>query len=96
MRRLLLGTFVMALSMGIVALVLPLYARELGASYTEIGMLGVAYVLFAIFLSVPVGRAGDRMGRIPFIILGFLSTSSVFVFYRNHLKETTVFKRWMN
>lgn len=64
-----------------VGLVLPLYASDLGASYTEIGILGVAYVLVGILFSAPAGLMGDRRGRAQFIKLGFLTTAFVFIFY---------------
>ncbi|MDI6884064.1 MAG: MFS transporter [Hadesarchaea archaeon] len=77
----LIGTFVIALSMGMAGLALPLYAKDLGATYTEIGMLGVAYVVFDALFSIPVGRAGDRWGRKPFLVLGFFATASLLAFY---------------
>ncbi len=70
-----------ALSMGMAGLALPLYAKELGASYTEIGMLGVAYVIFMVLFSVPVGSAGDRRGRKPLLVLGFILTACVLALY---------------
>ncbi|MEW6222397.1 MAG: MFS transporter [Candidatus Hadarchaeota archaeon] len=82
MRRLLISTFVISLSVGILAIVIPLYAAiDLGASYTEIGLLGVAYVVFNAALSVPVGRIGDRKGRKSFIVGGFLSAAFIFLLY---------------
>lgn len=71
----------MALSMGMAGLALPLYAGDLGASYTEIGMLGVAYVVFSVLFSVPVGSLGDRQGRKPSIVLGFFLTACVLALY---------------
>lgn len=68
--------------MGIFTLALPLYAaRELNASYTDIGLLGVAYVVTDALLSVPLGRIGDRRGRRPLIVGGFIATSLVFLAY---------------
>lgn len=82
MRRLLLSSFVVSLAMGIFTLALPLYAaKELNASYTEIGMLGVAYVISDVLLSVPLGRIGDRRGRKSLIVGGFLTTALVFLAY---------------
>jgi MFS family permease len=81
MRYLLASTFLVSLAMGMVGLALPLYAKDLGASYTEIGLLGVAFVVFGILVSVPSGRLADRYGRKPFILLSLFSTSCVFVLY---------------
>ncbi|MEM2875165.1 MAG: MFS transporter, partial [Candidatus Hadarchaeales archaeon] len=81
MRGLMLCTFVLSLAMGMVNLAVPLYASELGASYTEIGMLGVTYILLYVVLCVPVGRWSDRFGRRIFVLLGFAGTAAVFSGY---------------
>jgi MFS family permease len=81
MRKLLIGMFLMTFAMGVAGIALPLYARELGASYTEIGMLGVAYVAFDALFSIPAGRAGDRWGQKTLVVLGFIATSSVLFAY---------------
>lgn len=73
--------FAVTLGMGITGLVLPLHARDLGASYTEIGFLGITYVIFNVLLSVPVGRAADRWGRKLPLTLGMLSISGIFMLY---------------
>ena len=81
MRQLFAGMLLLAISMGMAGLALPLYAKDLGASYTEIGMLGVAYVIFIVLFSVPVGRAGDRLGRKPLLVLGFFLTACALALY---------------
>ena len=82
MRRLLLCMFIISLSMSIVGLALPIYARvELDASYTEIGLLGVAYCVLNAGLSVPVGRWMDRHGRKPLFGIGLLSLAFMFALF---------------
>jgi MFS family permease len=82
MRRLLLCMFIVSLSMSIVGLALPIYAREeLGASYTEIGLLGVTYCVLNAGLSVPVGRWMDRHGRKPLLGIGLLSLAFTFALF---------------
>ena len=82
MRRLLIGNFLISLAMGAVALLLPIYAaKELGASYTEIGLIGTMYVIFDVIFSVPAGVLGDRFGRRRFIVLGYVMTSFSFYLY---------------
>jgi MFS family permease len=78
---LMIAVFLMSMAMGGSALVLPLYASSLGASYTEIGMLGVAYVVLSVIFSIPAGRASDRRGRRNFIITGFFATAAVLSLY---------------
>lgn len=82
MRGLLVGSFVVSLAMGMVGLLLPLYAaKELNASYTEVGLIGAAYIVFDVLFSIPAGLLGDRFGRRPFILTGFLLTSAGFLLY---------------
>jgi predicted MFS family arabinose efflux permease len=42
--------------------VVPLYARELGMSIAEIGLINAAFFLMAGLLSFPMGMAADRCG----------------------------------
>ncbi|MFH1820943.1 MAG: MFS transporter [Methanobacteriota archaeon] len=81
MRRLLIGTSLISVTVGATALVIPLYASSLGASYTEIGMLGVAYVVLGAIFSIPLGRISDTRGRRGFMILGFISTAIALTLY---------------
>jgi len=81
MRYLLASTFIVSLSMGIVGLALPLYARDLGANYTEIGLLGTTYVIFNFLFSPFSGRVADRQGRKPFLVLGLFLVAFSFILY---------------
>jgi MFS family permease len=76
--------FVVALGMGMTGLTLVFYAKDLDATYTEIGLLGVTYVVFNVLLSVPAGRLADRYGRkIPMTVAMF-SIAGVFMLYAWH------------
>lgn len=55
---------------GILSFVLPIYGRELGASAMEIGGLFSAFALVPVFVRPVLGRALDRWGRRPFLLLG--------------------------
>lgn len=71
MRRLLASTFIVSLAMGLTGLALPLYARDLGANYTEIGLLGAMYFAFNVIFSPLTGRFADRHGRKIPLVAGF-------------------------
>ncbi|MFB3917377.1 MAG: MFS transporter [Terriglobales bacterium] len=43
--------------------VVPLYARSLGASTVQVGMINTAFLLMAGLLSLPLGILSDRVGR---------------------------------
>jgi len=57
------GVLVIALGVGVVTPAIPLYARSLGASYVEVGLLGTFYSLTYIVLAVLSGWLSDRVGR---------------------------------
>jgi len=71
MRRLLASTFMVSLAMGLTGLALPLYARDLGASYTSIGLLGAMYFAFNFLFSPLTGRFADQHGRKIPLVAGF-------------------------
>lgn len=75
--------FISMLGMGIVSPFLPLYAEQLGASNTEIGLVQAAFSITGIFTLLFVGKLSDRFGRKPFLlaglaILGFSSIGMVY------------------
>jgi MFS family permease len=57
------GVLVIALGVGVVTPAIPLYARSLGASYVEVGLLGTFYSLTYIVLAVLPGWLSDHVGR---------------------------------
>jgi MFS family permease len=70
--------------MGMTGLALVFYAKELGASFTEIGLLGVTYVVFIVLLSVPAGKLADRYGRKIPLTVAMFSIAGVFMLYAWH------------
>jgi MFS family permease len=62
-------TLVFNLGGGLVAPALPLYARTLGADYEDLGLIGAAHGLAFAALTVPLGRASDRLGRRAILLL---------------------------
>ncbi|MBU3155865.1 MFS transporter [Clostridium estertheticum] len=58
----------------------PLYAKQLGMSTGEIGiLLGVQLVGMVLFKPL-FGRASDRLGRLPMAIIGLLTCALSFLF----------------
>lgn len=55
---------------GILSFVLPIYSRELGATALEVGALFTVMSLGPVVVRPFLGRALDRWGRRPFLILG--------------------------
>ncbi len=67
-----LSIFTAVTGVGIVVPLLPVYARDLGASGLYIGMIFGAFSLSRIFFLPYFGRLSDRRGRKPFITVGLL------------------------
>jgi len=73
---------------GILSFVLPIYGKELGASALEIGGFFSAFSLIPVIVRPFLGRALDRWGRKPFLLiglLGYLFSMIVFCFAKSIL-----------
>lgn len=78
-----LSAFVFAFmfASGMASPIVPLYASSLGASWTEIGLMGTSWSTTAMILAVPTGRMSDRFGRKPLLIAsGALSALAAFMY----------------
>ncbi len=71
-----LSMFFITMSMGIANPVVPLYAKDLGATYTDLGLIGVAWSAPYCFFPVLAGLWSDRIGRLKVLLMG-ISTSIV-------------------
>jgi MFS family permease len=67
---LLRAMFLISLPFGILSFVLPIYGKELGASALEVGAFFSALSLVPVIVRPFLGRALDRWGRRPFLLLG--------------------------
>ena len=78
-----LATVTSFLGQGLVVPLLPLYARELGASGMEIGLVFSSFSLTQILFLPIIGRMSDKRGRKTFICLGLFAyflTSIAYIF----------------
>jgi len=90
-RRLSWGVFLVAFPLGILAFVLPIYGRELGASAVEVGAFFSAFSIVPVAVRPFLGRALDRWGRRPFLLLGlggYVAAMGLFAFADNVLLLT--------
>lgn len=60
--------------------VVPLFARELGATTVMVGLINSAFLLMAGIFSFPLGLYSDRLGRKPLVLGGLImSAGSAFL-----------------
>ncbi len=64
------AVFMISLPFGILQFVMPVYGKQLGASAVEIGALFSALAFVPVVVRPFLGRALDRWGRRPFLLLG--------------------------
>jgi multidrug resistance protein len=60
---------------------LPFYAKQLGATATEVGALVSAFAFAQLVTSPLWGRMSDRYGRRPLILMGLLSSAVAYVLF---------------
>jgi len=65
-----LAMFLVSFPFGVLSFVLPIYGRALGASAVEVGGLFSAVALVPVVVRPFLGRALDRWGRRPFLLIG--------------------------
>lgn len=64
---------------GIIIPVMPFYAKEMGASPTELGFLMAIYSFMQLLFAPMWGRVSDRIGRKPVMMIGILGLSISFL-----------------
>ncbi|MEZ4503418.1 MAG: MFS transporter [Dehalococcoidia bacterium] len=65
-----IAVFAASMGVGMVAPVLPVHAREIGASGAAVGLTFSAFAATQLVVSPFAGRLADRYGRKPFILVG--------------------------
>ena len=60
---------------GIVLPILPLWAKDLGASATTVGLILASYSLAQLVGSPVLGRLSDRIGRKPLLVLALTGSA---------------------
>jgi MFS family permease len=66
---------------GLTSAALPLYARELGADYRDLGLIGASHGIAFALLTVPLGRASDRLGRRRLLLFSTLAVGAAAAVY---------------
>jgi len=56
--------------------IIPLYAKDLGATVIEVGIISSSFMVVASLLAIPLGSTSDRLGRRRLAIVGSLLVAS--------------------
>jgi MFS family permease len=75
-RAVVIGSFVIMLGFGILAPVLPLYARTFGVGYDQVGILTSSFALTRLAFDLVAGRMVDRFGERTMASTGALVLSA--------------------
>ncbi len=70
-----LTVFIDLIGFGIIIPLLPLYAKEFGASGLTVGLLLMSYSLMQFFFAPMWGRLSDRIGRRPVLIISLFTSA---------------------
>lgn len=64
--------FLAATSFSLLFPVMPLYATELGANVSQVGLIVATYSYVAALLLIPLGMLSDRLGRQKFVVASLI------------------------
>jgi multidrug resistance protein len=70
-----LTVFIDLIGFGIIIPVLPLYAKQFGASGLTVGLLLMSYSLMQFFFAPMWGRLSDKVGRRPVLIISLVTSA---------------------
>ena len=66
-----LATFIAVAGIGMVSPLLPVFAKDLGASGVWLGLTFSGFAITQTAATPFVGKLSDRLGRKKFIVIGF-------------------------
>ena len=78
MAVLMLSMFIFTLGFGITVPIMPFFAKSLGGTVVDVGILMAAFSAAELLLAPVWGKASDRIGRKPVIVIGLLGFGIAF------------------
>lgn len=86
-----LATFADIVAYSVCVPVLPDFARRLGASPAQIGLMFASFGVTLLAISVPMGAVSDRIGRRLPLVMGMLTLAGSTMMFANADSLTTLF-----
>ncbi|MEM2214133.1 MAG: MFS transporter [Candidatus Nezhaarchaeales archaeon] len=74
---LMFSMLIITTSMGIANPIVPLYAKKLGATYTDLGLIGIAWSAPYCIFPVLAGMWSNKVGRLRLFLVGILMSTIV-------------------
>nr|WP_157198901.1 MFS transporter [Methanothermococcus okinawensis] len=74
-------TFVTMLGIGLIAPLMSIYAKQLGASNFEVGLIFGSFAIARTIAQIPIGSLSDKYGKKIFIVIGTFFCSIFTVMY---------------
>jgi DHA1 family multidrug resistance protein-like MFS transporter len=75
------AVFWVSFPFGFLSFVLPIYGKQLGATALQVGTFYSAFSWVPVIVRPLLGRALDRWGRRPFLLMGFLGYAAAMVIF---------------
>ena len=75
------AVMVAMIGLGIIWPLIPVYARELGATGFQLGLIIASFPLARTLFNSPIGRFSDLRGRKPLLLIGLLAYAAVSLLY---------------
>ena len=84
-----LSMFMATFSVGIYNPLIPLYAKLLGATYMDLGVIGTVFALPYAILPAFIGSLTDKLGRKPFYVGGIslLTVIAILFIFASNVKD---------
>ncbi|TET83943.1 MAG: MFS transporter [Candidatus Nealsonbacteria bacterium] len=76
-----IAVFVSMIGAGIIVPLLPIYAKNLGATGIWLGIIFSGFALARLIFMPIIGKISDRKGRKKFIVFGLLGSSVTSLLY---------------
>lgn len=89
-----LATFLAFMGIGVVDPILPVIAKQIGASHWQVELLFTAYIFIMSIMMIPAGIMASRVGDKKLMVIGLIVVTifSLLCGLSNHIEELSIFR----